>query len=84
MAAMPFADGLSVEANFVTRTLVKEAHVAGKNLYAWTVNKEAAMAGVIAQGVDGVITNDPVRARELMGQMHMNGWAGWMLGLLFR
>ena len=34
----------------------------------WTVNEPADMAGLVAQGVDGIITDRPDRLRALLQQ----------------
>lgn len=35
----------------------------------WTVDDEATMADLLARGVDGIITNDPVRLRAVIGAL---------------
>jgi glycerophosphoryl diester phosphodiesterase len=43
----------------VSRKLVEAVHEAGGQVYVWTVDDAARIAGLEALGVDGVITNDP-------------------------
>ncbi|MGZ5182005.1 MAG: glycerophosphodiester phosphodiesterase [Ramlibacter sp.] len=46
--------------------LVKEAHGLGLGVAAWTVNTPAEMDRMLDAGVDGLITDYPDRAREVM------------------
>jgi glycerophosphoryl diester phosphodiesterase len=43
----------------VTRAAVAEAHDLGLRVIPWTVNRRAALRRMIAQGVDGIITDRP-------------------------
>jgi glycerophosphoryl diester phosphodiesterase len=47
---------------------VAEAHALGLRVVPWTVNEPADMAGLVAQGVDGIITDRPDRLRALLQQ----------------
>lgn len=40
-------------------------HAAGLTLYAWTVDSPVEMQRLIELGVDGIISNDPARVRQL-------------------
>jgi glycerophosphoryl diester phosphodiesterase len=46
--------------------LLKEAQDAGLKVVPWTVNEPADMDRLIGWGVDGLITDYPDRAREVM------------------
>lgn len=59
-------DIISLRSSFVTERLVTLAHEAGKEIHAWTVNSKSEMERVKALGVDNIITDYPVRARELI------------------
>jgi glycerophosphoryl diester phosphodiesterase len=48
------------------RSAIRGAHRAGLEVLTWTVNDRAEMANMVAQGVDGLITDDPVTAREVV------------------
>ncbi|WP_306360162.1 glycerophosphodiester phosphodiesterase family protein [Nocardia sp. CC227C] len=50
---------------------VARAHELGLRVVPWTVNDKAALATVIDQGVDGIITDYPNRAREVMREKGM-------------
>jgi glycerophosphoryl diester phosphodiesterase len=60
------ADFLAVEKAMATRRFVRNAHRAGKTVYVWTVDDPAKMIHMIGLGVDGLITNRPGVAREVV------------------
>jgi glycerophosphoryl diester phosphodiesterase len=60
------ADFLAVEASLATRAFVRRAHRAGQQVYVWTVNDPAWMFASMANGVDGVITDHPDVARDVV------------------
>jgi glycerophosphoryl diester phosphodiesterase len=47
--------------------LVRSAHAAGLMVNVWTVDDPAAIAGLAALGVDGIVTNVPDVARSVLG-----------------
>ena len=53
------ADGLALEASFVTTTEVEACRAAGLKLVVWVVNEPAQMRHFISLGVDGIITDYP-------------------------
>jgi glycerophosphoryl diester phosphodiesterase len=52
-------DAIMAHWRVVTRGLVKAVRDGGGELYVWTVDDAAMIAGLTAMGVDGIITNDP-------------------------
>lgn len=52
----------------LTAADVKEAQQLGLRVVPWTVNDAAAMASLIDLGVDGLITDYPERARQVMAE----------------
>jgi glycerophosphoryl diester phosphodiesterase len=60
------ADFLAVEKAMATRRFIRNAHRAGKPVYVWTVDDPAKMVRMIGLGVDGLITNRPGVAREVL------------------
>lgn len=60
------ADFLAVEKATATRRFIRNAHRAGKPVYVWTVDDPAKMIRMIGLGVDGLITNRPGVAREVL------------------
>jgi len=61
-------DFLAVESSMATRSFVRTAHAAGKPVYVWTVNDPNRMIRMIGLGVDGLITDRPALAREVVAQ----------------
>jgi glycerophosphoryl diester phosphodiesterase len=53
------ADGLAIEASFVTKAEVEACRAAGLKLVVWVVNEPAQMRHFIRLGVDGIITDRP-------------------------
>ena len=53
------ADGLALEASFVTKTEVEACRAAGLQIVVWVVNEPAQMRHFINLGVDGIITDRP-------------------------
>jgi len=45
--------------------LCAEAHRRGLAVYVWTVDEASAMRRMIVAGVDGIMTNDPAKLREM-------------------
>jgi len=60
------ADFLAVEARLATRSFVRQAHRAGQDVYVWTLNDPAWMLSALSNGVDGLITDVPDLARQVV------------------
>jgi glycerophosphoryl diester phosphodiesterase len=60
------ADFLAVEKGLASRTFVRQAHQAGQEVYVWTVNDPALMFQLMSKGVDGLITDRPDLARQVI------------------
>ena len=52
----------------LTPELVKEAKAVGLKVLPWTVNDPGEMSRLIDMGVDGLITDYPDRAHQLLAQ----------------
>lgn len=48
------------------RALIRRAHKRGQRVVTWTVDEPAAMARLIAAGIDAIITNYPDRLRAVL------------------
>ena len=59
-------DFISIRSGFVTSALMQNAHEQGKAVYAWTVNTKSELERLTLLGVDGIITDRPVLAREIV------------------
>ncbi len=60
------ADFVAVNARFVTRKMVQQVHNSGKKIYVWTVDDLPTMSLMMNRDVDGILTNNPKLARELV------------------
>jgi glycerophosphoryl diester phosphodiesterase len=60
------ADFLAVSTSMASRGFVERAHAEGKRVFAWTVNDPVTMSTVLSRGVDGIITDEPAMAREVL------------------
>ena len=62
----PYIDFISIRHNILTREIVERAHEQGKEVHAWTVNTKGAMERMKRLGVDSIITDLPLLAREII------------------
>ncbi len=62
------ADFLAVSMGLATPGFVRHAKAAGKQVYVWTVNDPVSLSRMMSAGVDGVITDEPAMARQVMEQ----------------
>ncbi len=83
-------DFVAINAGLASAALARTLHDAGKDLYVWTVNDPVAMSRMISLGVDGIITDDPALAREVLrARAEMSGverlalWLSDLIGLDF-
>lgn len=61
---MKNVDFFSVNAAFLSKRTIDAIHNSGKRVYAWTVNNKESIKNLTNKGVDGIITDNPVLARE--------------------
>lgn len=62
------ADSYSVSFQWFAGAEVLQAHNEGKPLYVWTVNSGQEMEKLLGLGVDGLVTDNPALAAELLAQ----------------
>lgn len=60
------ADFISIRASFVNRQVVELAHEQGMGVHVWTVNAKSEIERMRMIGVDNLITDYPVLAREIL------------------
>ena len=73
------ADFLAVNTGQVSQRLLRRAQASGKKVYVWTVDDPRTMSRMISMGVDGIITNKPALARQIMESRLNLSLAGRML-----
>lgn len=61
-------DFVAVQSKMATHRFVRLAHRAGQEVYVWTVDDPAWMLSFLSRGVDGLITNRPDVAREVVAR----------------
>jgi len=59
-------DFYSIKYSYVSASVVDKIHSAGKGIHVWTVNTRPSMERMIRYGVDNIITDNPVLAREVL------------------
>ena len=59
-------DFLAVSARMATTRLIRRVHASNKRILVWTVNDALSMSKWMSMGVDGVITDEPALAREVL------------------
>ncbi|MEM7237481.1 MAG: glycerophosphodiester phosphodiesterase family protein, partial [Pseudomonadota bacterium] len=72
-------DFLAVNTGQISSRLISRAGAAGKDVYVWTVNDPGTMSRMISLVVDGLITDDPALARDLIDYYQSLPTAGRLL-----
>ncbi len=62
-------DVIGAKDGMVTAKFVEDLHEQGIAIYAWTVDDPARIIELIEAGVDGIITNDPSLARNIVDKV---------------
>ncbi len=62
------ADFLAVNQNMASRRFIERARAAGKQVFVWTVNDGLSLNHWMSMGVDGVITDEPALAKDILAQ----------------
>ncbi len=78
-------DFLAVNSATMSRQLVRGSQDVGKEVYVWTVNDALSMSGMLSYGVDGLITDEPALARQVLADRKtLTGVERLVLGLAGR
>ena len=59
-------DFLAVATGLATPGFVRRSQEQGKQVFVWTVNDSVSMSRMMSLGVDGIITDEPALAREVI------------------
>ena len=59
-------DFLALNAKAASRAMIRRAHKRGMRVYVWTVNEPVQMSVMMSRGADGIITDEPALARQVM------------------
>ncbi|MGN0374662.1 MAG: glycerophosphodiester phosphodiesterase family protein [Butyrivibrio sp.] len=63
---LDYCDAFSINAAYVNKNMVDAIHNRGKEIFVWTVNSRSKAREMTAIGVDAVITDNPVMAKEVV------------------
>jgi glycerophosphoryl diester phosphodiesterase len=55
-----------IPVNFATPAFLRRAHAVGLQVHVWTVNDAAIMTDLLDRGVDGIMTDETQRLRDLL------------------
>jgi glycerophosphoryl diester phosphodiesterase len=61
-------DFLAVNAGMADPRFIRRARAAGKPVFVWTINDALSLSHWMSLGVDGVITDEPALAREVLAE----------------
>lgn len=59
-------DFMAVNTAMATSSFIKRTQSIGKQLFVWTVNDQVSMSRMMSLGVDGIITDEPELARNVL------------------
>ena len=74
-------DFLAANAGLATSSWVERTQAGGKMVYVWTVNDPATVSAMAGRNVDGIITDHPAMARDVL---HRHAQLGLAARLLFQ
>lgn len=80
---MKDVDFFSMNASFLSKRVVDAIHNSGKQVYAWTVNNKESIKNLSNKGVDNIITDNPVVAREIIYSRDTSETILYMLKYVF-
>jgi len=59
-------DFLALNSVAASLAMVQRAHKQGMKVYAWTINDPVQMSVMMSRGIDGIITDNPALARQVL------------------
>jgi glycerophosphoryl diester phosphodiesterase len=59
-------DFLALNSMAASLAMIHRAHKQGMKVYVWTINDPVQMSVMMSRGVDGIITDEPALARQVM------------------
>ena len=59
-------DFLALNSRAASATMIHRAHKQGMKVYVWTINDPVQMSVMMSRGIDGIITDEPALARQVM------------------
>ncbi len=81
---LEYCDAFSISAAYVNKNMVDAIHNRGKKIFVWTVNSKSAAREMTSIGVDALITDNPVMAREVVYSKYDNPLFSNVLSYVFK
>lgn len=81
---LDYCDAFSISASYVNKNMVDAIHNRGKKIFVWTVNSKSVAKEMTSIGVDALITDDPVMAREVVYSKYSNPLFSNVLSYVFK
>ncbi|HWT74066.1 MAG TPA: glycerophosphodiester phosphodiesterase [Mobilitalea sp.] len=79
-----YVDFYSIRSRYITKKIIESAHQQGKAVHAWTVNSSQELERLKSIGIDCVITDDPINAREVLYRDDTNDSVIQLINRMFR
>ncbi len=67
-AEMSFLSGINIYQRFAGKRTIEKIHALNKTVFVWTVNHPKRIQKMIANGADGIMTDDPQMMKELLNR----------------
>lgn len=77
-------DAFSINMAYIDKNVIDEIHSRGKQIFAWTVNDRETARKLTVMGVDSIITDYPVMAREVVYDRYSHTLIGNVLSSVFK
>ncbi len=81
---LDYCDAFSISATYVNKNMVDAIHNRGKKIFVWTVNSKSVAREMTSIGVDALITDNPVMAREVVYSKYDNPLFSNVLSYVFK
>ena len=81
LSTIDFADAVTIEEQNVDVSVVEEAHEGGFTVFVWTINDTEDIQSLVDTGIDGIITDDPVKISKALDEAEYSGGIARLLRL---
>lgn len=82
LSEFDYVDIFSVEFTSATEKLSDNVHALKKDICAWTVNKEDNMHEAILRGIDNIVTDNVIVAKEVVMNKDNNEFNNWLIDIM--
>lgn len=77
-------DAFSVNLAYINKSVVDAIHYRGKKLFVWTINNKKDAEKLVVMGVDAIISDNPVMARQVVYAKYSNSLFENVLSAVFK